>query len=169
MSPESPSRRRRGTPISDGLGADLHSLGTILANHTRGLDDFLQRQGQHLDQRRQTLLSETSAVLLPPDLNLDGMSMVDLQNICRSKRLRGWSKLRRDALLAFLKEHLGSDLEAVRLLETEAAAPSSSKQQEEMGLPSHVDATRVERLLVLLLSHLGVSPEQIHATWQDPP
>jgi hypothetical protein len=97
------------------------------------------------------------------------MSMVDLQNICRSKGLRGWSKLRRDALLAFLKEHLGSDLEAMRLLETEAAAPSPSKQQEEMGLPAHVDATRVERLLVLLLSHLGVSPEQIHATWQDPP
>lgn len=169
MSPETPSRRRRGTPISDGLGADLHSLGTILANHTRGLDDFLQRQGQHLDQRQQSLLSETSALLLPPELNLDELSMDDLKTICRSKGLRGWSKLRRDALLAYLKEHLGSDLDALRRPDTDSAAPKPTAQQEAMGLPAAVDATRVERLLLLLLRHLGVSPEQIHASWQDPP
>lgn len=166
MSPETPPRRRRGTPISDSLGADLHTLGSILATHTRGLDDYLHRQAQHLEQRHQSLLSETPGFLLPADLNLDAMSKDDLQDLCRSNRLRGWSKLRRDDLLTFLKEKLGPEMEAMRLLRTEASVTPPMEEEVEAGLPSPKEASRVERLLLLLLSHLGVPPEQVDTAWR---
>jgi len=82
-------RRRRGTPISDSLGADLQALGGILASHTRGLDAYLNRQAQRIDQRHHNLLAEPPAVLLPPDLQLDRLSKPELQALCRQHRLRG--------------------------------------------------------------------------------
>ncbi len=51
--------QKRGTPISDSLGADLQTLGKIIANHTRGLDDHLTRQAQRIEERRRNLLSES--------------------------------------------------------------------------------------------------------------
>ncbi len=147
MSAES-RRRKRGTPISDSLGADLQALGTILANHTRGLDDYLARQAQRIDVRSQNLLAETPAFLLSPGLDLDGMSMAELQDLCRRQHLRGWSKLRRAQLLVFLKEQLGPEPQADH---TATSVPA--------------DATRTERLLVLLLQHLGVPQERVDAAW----
>ena len=57
MSAEPRRPRRRGTPISDSLGADLQALGGILASHTRGLDAYLNRQAQRIDQRHHNLLT----------------------------------------------------------------------------------------------------------------
>jgi hypothetical protein len=56
----SPVRRRRGTPISDGLGADLNALGGALANHMRGLDGYLQGQASKIDARQQALAAEAA-------------------------------------------------------------------------------------------------------------
>jgi hypothetical protein len=49
MSAEPRRPRRRGTPISDSLGADLQALGGILASHTRPT--------QRIDQRHHNLLT----------------------------------------------------------------------------------------------------------------
>lgn len=141
-------RRKRGTPISDSLGADLHALGTILANHSRGLDDYLARQAQRIEARSQNLLAETPDCLLPPGLDLDGMSTAELRDVCRRQHLRGWSKLRRAQLLVFLKEQLGPEPQADS---TANSVPAG--------------ATRTERLLVLLLQHLGVPQERVDAAW----
>jgi len=143
-------RRRRGTPISDSLGADLHTLGTVLANHTRGLDDYLQRQAGRIEERHGHLLSESAEILLPPGQDLDALTSGQLQNICRQQRLRGWSKLRRSELIAFLKERLGTELEAPAI-----SAPSYPH-----------DANRIERLLLLLLQKLGTATEVINDAWQ---
>ena len=145
-------RRRRGTPISDSLGADLHTLGTVLANHTRGLDDYLQRQAGRIEERHGHLLSESAEILLPPGQDLDALTAGQLQNICRQQRLRGWSKLRRSELIAFLKERLGTELEAPTI-----SAPSYPH-----------DANRLERLLLLLLRQLGTATEAIDDAWQGP-
>jgi hypothetical protein len=143
-------RRRRGTPISDSLGADLHTLGTVLANHTRGLDDYLQRQAGRIEERHGHLLSESAEILLPPGQDLDTLTAGELQNICRQQRLRGWSKLRRSELIAFLKERLGTELEAPAI-----------------STPSYPhDANRIERLLLLLLQKLGTATEVINDAWQ---
>ena len=75
-----------------------------------------------------------------------------MQNICRQQRLRGWSKLRRNQLIAFLQERMGTELEAPTI-----PAPS---------YPS--DANRIERLLLLLLQKLGTSTEAINVAWQEP-
>ena len=146
MSPEQPRRPRRGTPISDGLGADLSHLGSILANHTRGLDAYLQRQAQRLDERHQNLLNASTTVLLPPDQDLEAMTARELKDLCRRQRLRGWSKLNRDQLLAFVKQKLAADHNA-----------------------TPADATRTERLLLLVLHQLGTAPEQVEAAWQGAP
>lgn len=162
-------RRRRGTPISDSLGADLQALGTILANHTRGLDDYLQRQASRIEERHQILLADAPGFLLPADLNLETMTAGELQNLCRRKRLRGWSKLRRDDLLAFVKRELGPELEAMRILHGEKA--EAQARAKAAGTPPPADANRTERLLLLVLSHLGVPQEDVHAAWlgsQDP-
>jgi hypothetical protein len=168
MSSEKPPRRRRGTPITDNLSADLQTLGSILANHTRGLDDFLQRQAQHIEQRHQILLAETPGFLLPPDLNLDAMSKDELKELCRIKLLRGWSKLNRADLLAFLKQELGPEIEAMRLLRQDPAV-GTPKEEEEANPTPPADASRIERLLLLLLRHLDVPPEQVEAAWQNGP
>ncbi len=145
-------RRRRGTPISDGLGADLHTLGTILANHTRGLDDYLQRQAGRIEERHGNLLAETADLLLPSGLDLDSLTAGELQDLCRQNRLRGWSKLRRSDLIAFLRDRLGPQLQA-------PSGPAAS-------YPS--DASRLERLLLLLLRQLGTASKAIDDAWRDP-
>lgn len=145
-------RRRRGTPISDSLGEDLHALGSILANHTRGLDDYLQRQAGRIEERHGHLLSESAEILLPPGPDLNTLTAGELQNICRQQRLRGWSKLRRNQLITFLQERMGTELEAPTIPER----------------PYPRDANRIERLLLLLLQKLGTSTEVINDAWQGP-
>lgn len=170
MTKQPEPRRRRGTPISDSLGADLHTLGTILANHTRGLDDYLQRQANRIEERHGQLLSETADVLLPPGLDLNSLTAGDLQNICRHHGLRGWSKLRRSQLIAFLQEKLGPELQTVKaahrqerenVAEALAAAATPSP-------PFPPEANRIERLLLLLLRQLGTATETIDEAWWDP-
>jgi hypothetical protein len=170
-SPEPGGMRSRRTPISDGLGADLHSLGTILASHTRGLDNYLQRQAQRLDERQQQLLAETASALtpgvltpdiltpsalLPADYHLEAMSVEELKNICREQQLRRWSHLRRDELITFLKQALGQE-------------PSPNQASSANSGPSSYppDANRSERLLLLLLRKLNSSDEEIDAAWGD--
>ena len=157
--PRSGGMRSRRTPISDGLGADLHSLGTILASHTRGLDNYLQRQAQRLDERQQQLLAETACaltpdILMPADYHLEAMSVEELKNICREQQLRRWSHLRRDELITFLKQALGQE-------------PSSNQvSQANYGPASYPpNANRSERLLLLLLRKLNSSDEEIDAAW----
>ena len=151
--------RSRRTPISDGLGADLHSLGTILASHTRGLDNYLQRQAQRLDERQQQLLAETASaltpdILMPADYHLEAMSVEELKNICREQQLRRWSHLRRDELITFLKQALGQEPSPNQV------SPANSGPA---SYPS--DANRSERLLLLLLRKLNSSVEEIDAAW----
>jgi hypothetical protein len=164
--------RRRGTPISAGLGADLQTLGSLLANHTRGLDAYLQRQASRLEERQKGILADAEDFLLSPDLNLDAMTVAELQNLCRSRRLRGWSKLRRDDLLAFVKQQLASEIELSHILQPqqvdEATPEGLAQAQADRGPGYPHDASRTERLLLLLLQHLNVPPEQIQTAWQDP-
>ena len=159
MSPDTPRSRKRGTPISDSLGADLQTLGGILANHTRGLDAYLMRQAQRIEERQQNLLADAPGFLLPPDLNLEGMTAGELQTLCRKRRLRGWSRLRRDDLLAFVKRELGPELKAMQILQQEQAEDAPD---------THADASRTERLLLLVLRHLDVPPDEVEAAWQGP-
>lgn len=159
------SRRRRGTPISDGLGADLNALGSILANHTRGLDDFLQRQGARIEERHQSLLAESAELLLPGGLDLEAMSTRELQSLCRARKLRGWSKLRRENLLAFLHRELGASPMAPGPLEDGEPPAGTRESAQAPATPDRSDATRTERLLLLLLSHLGVPQELVEAAW----
>lgn len=153
MSAEPRRSRRRGTPISDGLGADLQALGGILASHTRGLDAYLNRQAQRIDDRHHTLLAETAGLLSPPDLQLDRLSKADLQALCREQHLRGWSRLRHAELLAFVKQHL-------------EPAPAPTGITDATDATDALDASRSERLLLLLLDHLGVAPEAVQAAWR---
>lgn len=166
MSPESPPQRKRGTPISDSLGADLQTLGGILANHTRGLDAYLMRQAQRIEERHQNLLADAPGFLLPPDLNLEGMTAGELQTLCRKRRLRGWSKLRRDDLLAFVKQQLGPELLAMQILQQEQTEMPPDSDHEGSGTPA--DASRTERLLLLVLRHLDVPPDEVKAAWRGP-
>jgi hypothetical protein len=164
-------RRRRGTPISDGLGAELQTLGTILANHTRGLDDYLQRQAGRIETRQAHLLAESAELLLPPGQDLASLSSGELQNLCRRHRLRGWSKLRRSELIAFLQQQLGPELQAPDELpeiqddkEPREAAASTGPR------PSYPpDANRTERLLLLLLWQLGSDSAVIEEAWGESP
>ena len=190
MTPKPEPRRRRGTPISAGFAADLQTLGTLLGNHTCGLDAYLQRQASRVEQRYQGILADADGFLLPPDLNLETMSKGELQALCRSRRLRGWSNLRRDDLLAFVKDKLGRDIEMSRLLHqqslaeatpaestAEAAGPEPNRPDgshclDETDLPDgsayFAEATRSQRLLLPLLQHLNVPLQQILAAWQEP-
>ena len=163
MNPDQPPRPRRGTPISDGLGADLQALGSILANHTRGLDDYLQRQAHRLDDRQQMLLAETAAFLLPSGLDLEAMTVSELKSLCRQKQFRGWSHLRRDDLLAFVKLQLAAELAATPIQHQEPAA--GAPEAEDTGIGTPADASRTERLLLLVLRHLGVPQEEVEANW----
>lgn len=166
MSPEPRRSRKRGTPISDSLGADLQTLGGILANHTRGLDDYLIRQARRIEERHQNLLADAPGFLLPPDLNLEEMTAGELQMLCRKRRLRGWSKLRRDDLLAFVKQELGSELQAMQMLQREPTNHSPETHLDAVGTPA--DANRMERLLLLVLRHLDVPLDEVEAAWRGP-
>ena len=53
------------------------------------------------------------------------MTKGELQTLCRSRRLRGWSTLRRDELLAFVKDKLSRELEMSRLLHKESLAEAT--------------------------------------------
>jgi hypothetical protein len=156
MASDPSAHRRRGTPISDSLGADLNTLGSILASHTRGLDDYLQRQAQRVEQRQGRLLDKTKALLFAPDLNLEVMTAKGLQNLCRLNKLKGWSKLKRGELIAFLKQKLGAECK-----------PSVNLSQEGEDPPSAYppDANRTERLLLLLLRHLNTPPAEVTEAW----
>lgn len=168
-------RRRRGTPISAGLGADLQTLGSLLANHTRGLDAYLQRQAGRLEVRHKGILTDAEDFLLPPDLNLDAMTASELQNLCRSRRLRGWSRLRRDDLLVFVKQQLAREIEISHMLQrqqvgdaTDEATSDGIAQAQPDSAPGYPDdASRTERLLLLLLRHLDVSPDQLQEAWKE--
>lgn len=170
----SESSRRRGTPISDGLGADLNKLGSILASHTRGLDDYLRRQASRIDERQQSLLAESAELLLPMALNLEAMTAAELQDLCRQKGLRGWSRLRRDALLAFVQQQLATDLETgdlqtgpVESLGRAEPHPGAMPPPAQAAVAAAGDS-RMERLLLLLLQHLGVSQQEVEAAWHGP-
>lgn len=178
MTTQPEPRRRRGTPISAGLGADLQTLGSLLANHTRGLDAYLQRQASRVEQRHQGILADAEGFLLPPDLNLDAMTIGELQNFCRSRRLRGWSRLRRDDLLCFIKQQIGREIEMAKVLHKVPVGQAGSLESIEPPAVLEIDcadpsacpadASRIERLLLLLLQHLNVPLDQIQAAWQEP-
>jgi len=102
--------RRKGSPISDSLGSDLNKLTNVLSDHTRGLNDYLQRQAQSIKEREVDLLAENGALLLNQGIELDDLSKIDLQEICRVNRLRGWSRLRQKDLVLFIRRELGSQV-----------------------------------------------------------
>lgn len=149
----SPSR----TPISDGLASDLQALGSLLGSHMRGLDEHLGRQHERLSLREDQLIEESRELLPPVALELDHLSKEQLQGLCRQHKLRGWSKLRRDPLRVFV---------AAALAQASAHSSGSPTPLEASLSPAAI--SRIERLLLLLLQHLAVPPEQIQAAW-DPP
>ena len=61
---------RRSTPISDGIGEDLNKLTNLLADHTRGLDAYLKKQGKNIQEREIDLLEETATLQLNSGLDL---------------------------------------------------------------------------------------------------
>ncbi|MFN7899222.1 MAG: hypothetical protein ACK5N0_06080 [Synechococcaceae cyanobacterium] len=172
-------RRRRGTPITAGFAADLQTLGTLLGNHTRGLDAYLQRQASRVEERYQGILANAEGFLLSPDLNFDAMTASELKDVCRSRHLRGWSNLRRDELLAFVKQQLASEIEISHILQRQQVDEATHDAPHEVtpervaelqadpgpGFPH--DASRTERLLLLLLRHLDVPLDQLQEAWQD--
>lgn len=93
-----------------------------------------------LDDSHHTLLAESNALLSASDLQLDQLSKAELQTLCREHQLWGWSRLHQSELLAFVRKHL---------------EPSPAAEP----VIHFSDASRMERLLLLLLDHLGVAPE----------
>ncbi|MFM8277722.1 MAG: hypothetical protein ACKN89_12210 [Cyanobium sp.] len=166
MSSEPRRAHKRGTPISDSLGADLQALGSILANHTRGLDNYLNHQASRIEKRHQSLLAEVPELLRPADFNLDAMSVGQLQDLCRQWRLRGWSKLRRADLLAFIKQHLGPELAATAHPDDIVARDTGPLDGSPHATIAGPDASRCERLILLLLHHLGVPKQQVDIAWR---
>ncbi|MCX5931492.1 MAG: hypothetical protein NTW83_06600 [Cyanobacteria bacterium] len=145
------------TPISDGLASDLQALGSLLGSHMRGLDEHLGRQHERLSLREDQLIEESRELLPPAPLELDHLSKEQLQGLCRQHKLKGWSKLRRDPLLAFV---------AAALAQASAHSSGSPTPLEASLSPAAI--SRIERLLLLLLQHLAVSPEQIQEAWDAP-
>lgn len=146
------------TPVSDGLASDLQALGSLLGSHMRGLDEHLGRQHQRLSVREQQLLQESRELLLPAAVDLEALSKEELQNLCRQHRLKGWSKLRRDRLIAFLTTALAQ-------APADSSGPSTPPAAPPEAPFSSADASRTERLLLLLLQHLAVPSQQIQAAW----
>lgn len=180
MTSEPGRRRRRGTPISDGLAEDLQSLGHALADHTRGLDQFLQQQAGHLEARQVRLMAEAASVLessletstqaLPVGDDYEALSKEELRSICRQHKLRRWSHFNRSQLIAFLRENLKATAN-----DNDSLGAENDASQSRQGSPRSftnaransypTDATRAERLLLLLLKHMGVAPAEIEAAW----
>ena len=61
-------RPRRGTPISDSLGADLNELGGILGRQTRDREAYLQRQEGRINERQAMLAAEAADIPGAPKL-----------------------------------------------------------------------------------------------------
>lgn len=61
-------RPRRGTPISDSLGADLNELGGILGRQTRDREAYLQRQEGRINERQAMLAAEAADIPGAPEL-----------------------------------------------------------------------------------------------------
>jgi hypothetical protein len=158
--------RRSSTPISDGLASDLQALGSLLGSHMRGLDEHLGRQHERLALREHQLLEKSRELLPPAAVNLEALSKEELQALCRQHKLKGWSKLRREPLIAFVASALFP-----------AQAPSEATEPSEPTEPTGpvpaapaafnpADASRSERLLLLLLEHLAVSPQLVAEAWE---
>ena len=146
---------RRSTPISDGIGEDLNKLTNLLADHTRGLDAYLKKQGENIQEREIDLLEETAALQLNSGLDLKSLSKKELQNICRENKLKGWSKLRQKDLISFLKKHITS----------EASSHNSSVDDHRPSSIYPSDSNRTERLLILLLRQINTPQEDINTAW----
>jgi len=120
----------RGTPLSDSIGADLNQLSSLLADHTRGLDAYLNRQSQHIQEREVELIEEAAALQLTQTLNLEALSKSELKGICRRKKLKGWSKLRQIDLIAFIRSEVGADLKD---LESNIPSKATTKPKDLSG------------------------------------
>tara|TARA_B100000700_G_C14564954_1_gene632863 strand:- start:80 stop:559 length:480 start_codon:yes stop_codon:yes gene_type:complete len=145
---------RRSTPISDGIGEDLNKLTNLLADHTRGLDAYLKKQGKNIQEREIDLLEETATLQFNSGLDLKSLSKKELQNICRENKLKGWSKLRQKDLISFLKKNIASE--------------ANSHSSDEDNLTSSIypaDSNRTERLLILLLRQINTPQEDINTAW----
>ncbi len=145
---------RRSTPISDGIGEDLNKLTNLLADHTRGLDAYLKKQGENIQEREIDLLEETATLQFNSGLDLKSLSKKELQNICRENKLKGWSKLRQKDLISFLKKNIASE--------------ANSHSSDEDNLTSSIypaDSNRTERLLILLLRQINTPQEDINTAW----
>ena len=145
---------RRSTPISDGIGEDLNKLTNLLADHTRGLDAYLKKQGENIQEREIDLLEETATLQLNSGLDLKSLSKKELQNICRENKLKGWSKLRQKDLISFLKKNIASE--------------ANSHSSDEDNLTSSIypaDSNQTERLLILLLRQINTPQEDINTAW----
>ncbi|MCP9884257.1 hypothetical protein KBY97_03815 [Synechococcus sp. ATX 2A4] len=151
--------RRSSTPISDGLASDLQALGSLLGSHMRGLDEHLGRQHERLALREHQLLEESRELLPPAAVNLEALSKEELQALCRQHKLKGWSKLRRGPLIVFVESALFPSQAA-----TEPTGPAPAAHP----ALNPTDASRSERLLLLLLEHLAVSPQRIAEAWEGP-
>ena len=142
------------TPISDGIGEDLNKLTNLLADHTRGLDAYLKKQGKNIQEREIDLLEETATLQFNSGLDLKSLSKKELQNICRENKLKGWSKLRQKDLISFLKKNIASE--------------ANSHSSDEDNLTSSIypaDSNRTERLLILLLRQINTPQEDINTAW----
>ena len=145
---------RRSTPISDGIGEDLNKLTNLLADHTRGLDAYLKKQGKNIQEREIDLLEETATLQLNSGLDLKSLSKKELQNICRENKLKGWSKLHQKDLIGFLKKNIASE--------------ANSHSSDEDNLTSSIypaDSNQTERLLILLLRQINTPQEDINTAW----
>ena len=142
------------TPISDGIGEDLNKLTNLLADHTRGLDAYLKKQGKNIQEREIDLLEETAALQLNSGLDLKSLSKKELQKICRENKLKGWSKLRQKDLISFLKKNIASE-----------ANSHSSDEDNRTSSIYPADSNRTERLLILLLRQINTPQEDINTAW----
>jgi hypothetical protein len=74
--------------------------------------------------------------------------------------------LRRDDLLAFMKWELGPELKAMQILQQEQTETAPGSHFDGSSLPA--DASRSERLLLLVLRHLDVAADEVDAAWRGP-
>ena len=94
------------------------------------------------------------------------MTAGELQTHCRKRRLRRWSKLRRDDLLAFVKQELGPELKTMQILQQEQTETAPGSHFDGSSPPA--DASRTEHLLLLVLRHLDIAADEVEAAWRGP-
>ena len=160
--------RRGRTPISESLCADLNDLGKLLANHTRGLDAYLQKQGRNINERQATLISESADLKLQQGIDLNHLSKTKLQELCREQGFRGWSKLCKAELHSFIERELSIEIDALEKAHTSESFENNSSQDSPLQFIYPADSSRPERLLLLLLRQLGTSKEDIEVAWHSP-